>query len=82
MVVVPLPPLRFNPATVQSADDPASFVTYHDAQAYPAYIIEFKDTHLGGLTKVMEWNAMECKDTHLGGLTNGMQWTAMDCNGM
>ena len=47
------PPLRFNPATVQSADDPASFVTYHDAQAYPAYIIEFKDTHLGGLTKVM-----------------------------
>ena len=24
---MPLPPLRFNPATVQSADDPASFVT-------------------------------------------------------
>ena len=40
----------FNRDCVQSAEDPAIFVTYHDAQAYPAYVVEFKD-HLGGLAK-------------------------------
>ena len=40
----------FNRDCVQSAEDPAIFVTYHDAQAYPAYIVEFNE-HLGGLAK-------------------------------
>ena len=40
----------FNRDCVQSAEDPAIFVTYHDAQAYPAYVVEFND-HLGGLAK-------------------------------
>ena len=52
----------FNRDCVQSAEDPAIFVTYHDAQAYPAYVVEFHD-NLGGLAKFAAKEAVGCAAT-------------------